>query len=275
MNSTNMNKTGIIKSKDGKHVHVHKEIVDVRVGDIVSETFQREINPHRVKSIAENFDIHRFDPPSVGRDNGRLVVYDGQHRVAAVKLLFGDDARIDVCIDDLGYQEMAKLFAMQDDNRNNVNTIDKFKARIESEDEKVKQIRDVLGKYGLSVGQGNPLNHIKAAKDIERSFDKLGSIVFDTMINVMQQGFSNSKDIWMSATIKGMTKFFETFIGDDIDVNILIEQLKGLNLENVHKAAREVNPRDTVSGFSFIIAREYNRRKRGRNKLNTSQLTKA
>ena len=52
-------------------------------------TYQRELNEDRVRRIAAEFDERIANEPKVSCRDGRYYVFDGQHTIAARKLLNG------------------------------------------------------------------------------------------------------------------------------------------------------------------------------------------
>ena len=56
---------------------------------VTRDTYQRELNSRRVREIAENFDERVANEPKVSARDGRFYVFDGQHTIAARKLLNG------------------------------------------------------------------------------------------------------------------------------------------------------------------------------------------
>ena len=54
---------------------------------IPRETYQRELNPERVRKIVKEFDERVANEPKVSCRNGKYYVFDGQHTIAARKIL--------------------------------------------------------------------------------------------------------------------------------------------------------------------------------------------
>lgn len=249
-----------------------KQIITVQLKDIVSADFNREIKKNRVEKIVKNFNVHRMDMPCVGNPNeeGKYPVWDGQHRVAALRVLLGNDGMVDVVLDDVGYMEMAKLFIDQDVNRENVSTVDKFKARVKFNDPIACDIANILDKYGLSIGSGNSVSRIQSAKDIERAYEGLGRERFEVMIRVIQEAFSGQSAIWRSNTIRGMYNLIKSFTGLSLNEDIMIQQLSNLNLDETMEKAKKMNKKNTSNGFCYYAMTEYNKRCR-KNSINPKQ----
>ena len=81
--------------------------------EIPRNTYQRGLNPERVKRISHSFDERIANEPKVSLRDGHYVVFDGQHVIAArVDKNSGEELPI-LCkvYSDLTEQEEAKLFA--------------------------------------------------------------------------------------------------------------------------------------------------------------------
>ena len=89
-----------------------------------------------------------------------MYVYDGQHRLAALMLLFGDSDYYVWCeihnfdeSHNTAYAEEARYFAEQDDNKTVVGAIDKFNALVEAKDEKAIRVSSLLLSCGLRLAR--------------------------------------------------------------------------------------------------------------------------
>src|SRR5437764_10583991 len=75
----------------------------------VSETAQREFRPHRANQFAANFDPDAFGRLIVNFRDGHWWVIDGQHRLAAVKILGWTDIKVECeCYEGLTEKEEAE-----------------------------------------------------------------------------------------------------------------------------------------------------------------------
>jgi hypothetical protein len=91
------------------------------------------------------------------------------------------------------------------------------------------------------------------------------------MIRTMQAGFRPTSDLWKDRTIRGMTKFYKTYMDNYLDENRMVNALSHLDLATVYEKAITVNKNDKHSGFAYCIATEYNRGKRT-NRLDSKKM---
>lgn len=96
---------------------------------LIIDGYQRSLKAALVKAICKDFDPDALGILTVApRPNGRYAVIDGQHRLAAIRIMTpGALVRCDV-ISDLSYQEEAKKFLRFNGTRVTNTATDKFRA---------------------------------------------------------------------------------------------------------------------------------------------------
>lgn len=92
-----------------------EEMVSSALLEIPRTTYQRELNPERVKRISGSFDERIANEPKVSMRDGHYYVFDGQHVIAArVEKNSGEDLPIRCKVySGLSEKEEARLFANQ------------------------------------------------------------------------------------------------------------------------------------------------------------------
>ena len=60
-----------------------EKMVSSALLEIPRNTYQRSLNPERVKRISQSFDERIANEPKVSLRDGHYVVFDGQHVIAA------------------------------------------------------------------------------------------------------------------------------------------------------------------------------------------------
>jgi len=67
------------------------QIMNLNTKDLISsQSYQRDVDQKRVSYIVTNYDPHKFGIIKVSFRDGKYYVFDGQHRIAAFKVLNGD-----------------------------------------------------------------------------------------------------------------------------------------------------------------------------------------
>ena len=80
---------------------------------VTRDTYQRELNSRRVREIAENFDERVANEPKVSARDGRFYVFDGQHTIAARKMLNGGRDLPILCKVYTGLTEQDEVYSLR------------------------------------------------------------------------------------------------------------------------------------------------------------------
>ena len=133
----------------------NKVFVIVPVEDLhIDESYQRPIQNH-VKTIAQEWDDMKCDPLKINfREDGNIYVWDGQHRLAALRMM-GVDYVLCVITVGLTQEEEAALFGCQGDGIKKPNPYDIFKAHVCAGEEIDTAIKNMCDNYGLTVNRNS------------------------------------------------------------------------------------------------------------------------
>lgn len=133
----------------------NKVFVIVPVEDLyIDESYQRTVQNH-VKTIAQEWDDMKCDPLKINyREDGFLYVWDGQHRLVALKMM-GVDYVLCVITVGLTQEQEADLFGSQGNGIKKPNPYDIFKANVCAGEEIDTAIKIMCDKYDLTVNQNN------------------------------------------------------------------------------------------------------------------------
>jgi hypothetical protein len=121
---------------------------------VIGSSYQRLVNEAHVKGIARNFNLLAFGSIIVSeREDGELVVIDGQHRVLAVKSLHWDEQGRRVpalVVKGLSEEAEANLFVGLNTARA-LRPFDIYKARLIAGDVVALALEDTAKRHGLSI----------------------------------------------------------------------------------------------------------------------------
>lgn len=118
---------------------------------IIDKRYQRELDGRRVQKIVDAFEPRLLGTLEVARRNGgKLAVFDGQHRLAALTDL-GIDSAPCLVHDNLTPQQEANLFVALQRERRNVSSLERFRARIFSGDRDARTIKKVVESAGYVI----------------------------------------------------------------------------------------------------------------------------
>lgn len=133
----------------------NKVFVMVPLEDLhIDESYQRSIQGH-AKILAQEWDSKKCDPLKINfRDNGFFYVWDGQHRIFAMKIK-GIDFALCVVTVGLTQEQEAELFGCQGNGIKKPDPYDIFKANVCSGEEVDTAIKNMCDKYDLLVNRNN------------------------------------------------------------------------------------------------------------------------
>ena len=148
----------------------NKVFVIVPVEDLhIDESYQRPVQSH-VKTIAQEWDDMKCDPLKINyRADGNLYVWDGQHRLVALRIM-GVDYVLCVITVGLTQEQEAALFGCQGNGIKKPDPYDIFKANVCAGEEIDTAIKYMCDDYDLQVNRNNKkagnLSCLTLARDI-------------------------------------------------------------------------------------------------------------
>lgn len=136
----------------------------------VDESYQRPVQNH-VKTLAQEWDDMKCDPLKINyRQDGKLYVWDGQHRLVALRIM-GVDYVLCVITVGLTQEQEAELFGCQGNGIKKPDPYDIFKANVCSGEKVDTAIKQMCDKYGLVVNRSKKAGNLSCltlARDIFR-----------------------------------------------------------------------------------------------------------
>ena len=206
------------------------KIMNLNTKDLISsQPYQRDINQKEVAYIVSNFDPHKLGVIKVSRRGGKDYVYDGQHRIAALKVLNGNENCFVKCEVHYGltYEDEAKYFAEQYLGAKKVDLIYRWRALYEAKSEPVYSIVNSVRAIGIEVKftKGKAPNRIIAFKQLNDMWIKLGSEKTLRVLTLLKRAWENDMNGFDGNILLGVREFFDTY-GDEIHEDTFIKQMK-------------------------------------------------
>lgn len=195
-------------------------------------SFQRP-EQRNVKRIAENWDESKCGAITVSYIEGRFYVTDGQNRLAAARLIGKED--IYCMIVQETYEESARRFAAQDENKVKVSRYSKFLALKEANDKVAMGIYDVCQRMQIRLDPD-----VQSAQDRLRCMSEVEKIyliggpeglmwVFETIDKLK---WRYSIGAYKSPIISGLGSVYEKFSPcAGAAQNIIVSDMKQYNPE--------------------------------------------
>lgn len=285
-NPVNLNFDGSIKNQDVKNT-LHIPVVSrkvkvnqddklddesnsrletsVRVKDLyIDMQYQREPNVNKVSKIART-----FNPDALGviicslREDGKIAVIDGGHRVAALNLM----GMTDLCVKALVYigltlEEEARIFTLMNDNRTKPKTADLFRAEVIANDPKSLGLNSLMENLGLVAANAPGNNKIRCIGTLKEVYDNAGFYHTKVTLEVLKEAFGEHSSSFNADAITAIAIISKRY-GNAINKSLLIKALQ--RFENIdaliNKAKSIMSISKTSMKYStlpFIIVESYN-----------------
>lgn len=242
-----------------------KEIVqmmDLNTKDLISnQPYQRNLDQKRISYIVSNFDPHKFGVIKVSFRDGKYYVYDGQHRIAALKVLHNNMDGVVKCEvhNGLAYEDEAKYFAEQYLGSKNVNIVYRWRALYEAKEEPVYSIVNSVRALGIDVKftKVKSANRIIAFKQLNDIWVKLGADKTLKILTLLKKAWETDENAFDGNIILGMREFFCTYM-DEINEETFVKQMKKVTPSQIVIEGKKDNISKKGLNFAKIIWIKYN-----------------
>lgn len=156
---------------------------------IVDDRYQRPLDERRVKRMADNFQDVLFGTLEVSERNGKLAVFDGQHRLAVARTL-GRDKVPCLVHSKLTPEQEAEAFIKLQRERRGVHRVERFKARLFSGDPEAEAINTIAQLCGYTIRKAG--NHAGE----EYAISAVGSLERVYRRGILNETLQTLNDLW-------------------------------------------------------------------------------
>lgn len=187
---------------------------------------QREFRQARVDALAADFDLEQFGTPTVNHRNTHYYVIDGQHRIEALKVFFGDgqwEGQQVQCwtYEGLSEAEEAEVFLKLNDTLA-VNAFTKFRVGIQAGRPDEVAVAKVVMEQGLRVSQDKGNGAIAAVGTLMRVYHRADGPILGRTLRIIRDAYGDAG--LEAAVIDGLGLLCHRFNGD-LDDDRLVQRL--------------------------------------------------
>lgn len=167
---------------------------------------QREFNERHASKIAASFDPDLFDDLVVTLPNGDGIyhVVDGQHRMAAIRSLYGEEEQVPCrVVTAKDPARAAAIFDKINTGRRLPSGIEKFRVRVTAGSETEVAINKIVTQLGCRIEGGSHSNCIRATAVLIRIHDSFGLDVLKETLVTIRGTWRDDKGAFEGPIIEG------------------------------------------------------------------------
>jgi len=239
---------------------------------VSSQEYQKDrVDTKVVSSIIKSFNPHRLGTLRVSFRGGTYYVFDGQHRLTALKTMYPDGIYFVECEIHYGltYEEEAKLFAEQNKNKSALTAYHEFNAKMEAKDNDAIEINRIITESGLAVARtnlGQQAGKVRCVKKIETIYKKHGGSMLYKIFCLINKTWNG--DIYsLEARFVGGVYLFCVTYDKEIDNNKFIRVLGRVKPQEIIVIGKADISTSGDLRFARVIWQEYNRGSKENNRL--------
>ena len=231
-----------------------EKMVSSALLEIPRNTYQRGLNPERVKRISHDFDERIANEPKVSLRDGHYIVFDGQHVIAArVAKNRGEELPIRCKVySGLSDKEEASLFANQTGFGVPPSIGMKLRALVYAGDPEAVSFLKTTEEIGLRVdyGQHKGRKRVACIAAALTEFRKLGQEKYQTAMRMILDGWDGDPDSLRAETVTGVCRFVDLYNGE-FDPKRMIKRFRSVDPLKIYRDGKAMG--DNLPGYKKYL----------------------
>lgn len=201
----------------------------VQLGQMrISPKAQREFRQAHAEQFASDFDLEGLGFPVVNHRDGHYYVVDGQHRIAALRIIGFEDTDTVQCetYDGLSEAEEAELF-LRRDNRKAIPALDKFRIAITAEREIECDIDRIIRANGCVISRDKVPGGIRSVGTLRKVYVRSDPETLGRTIRLIRDSFGDPG--FEASVIDGISLLCQRYNGqlEDPETAEILQKLHG------------------------------------------------
>jgi len=234
----------------------------VALAKIEPSDYQRPTEDSRVDSIVQNFDEAKLGTLTVSKRDGRIFAIDGQHRLAALRILGYTHAVCEV-LTGLTYEDEADYFRKQGDDKKALRPLDLFKAGLIANDAKCLAIEEIVRSNSFRIGFAqNDFSQIGAIQALFAIVNDYGYEILDDTLSFIANTWFQMTKATRGECLLGVAEFLNRY-GNTIEPADLDEQLSNRFLPAWYEyrdvVGRAQQSKKARNAFCRVLVKHFNK----------------
>lgn len=210
---------------------------------VPKETYQRRFSMSRAQKIAAEFDERIANEPKVSRRNGNYYVFDGQHTIAARKILNGNQDVKVKCKVYYGMSEKdeALLFAQQTGVSAPLSAGARIRAEIFGNDPIAVAFFEANEAIGIQLDydQERGLDRIGCIKTAFDAYKRIGEERYKEAMTILKSVWDGEPDSFRAENVTAITYFIDLY-HDQYCPRRLVTQLQRSDPMNIPREGKAI-----------------------------------
>ncbi len=238
---------------------------------VFDRDYQRAIDPTRIRRIIEEFQSGGLGTVTISlRPDGRRVVVDGQHRVAAVRTVGYQGKLLCNQYTGLTLADEAAMFLLLN-NTKQVAPIDKFRARVIANEPQALAISKVLQAHGWSVKAGGDDGYFAAVAAAEKVYAGAGVLkrgehpeLLGVVLSTIVGAWGHSPKGAHNLIVSGLGQLYGRYL-EQVDTGKVVSELAKMTphmLIGKANALKEARGGTVASALAEVVTGLHNKGRR-------------
>jgi len=248
-------------TKSSKTETVHVAIKNLSV---IWKQSQRPFNEQWAKQIAQEFDTDKFDMPVITKSNGAgfYHIVEGQHRVAAAKIAFGENEQLAcrmVNADDPA--RAAEIWLGINSGRKAIRPIQRFEVSVTAGREPQTEINTLVKKLGYRISGYKTEHTISAVSSLIWVHNKFGVTMLKNTLVMLDKTWAGDPAAFGGDIIKGYSVLineFHPYLDNKRLAEVIAKVFTPNKLLTAGRLYSEQNIVTVVDGISEVLRSKYN-----------------
>lgn len=185
-----------------------KSIKQIPLTEIHTADYQRQLRGSNIDKIVKNFDPVGLGSILVSRRDGKYWVFDGQHRLSALRIL-GFKAIECIVYEGMTYIDEAKAWDYYNLKQNKATKLDEANAKLKRGDAAAIDLNNAVEEIGLSIAYdgSQKQGQIIAISALEKIYNEYGRERLQKVLSLIKGVFGTEKKAYQRFIVLGINEF--------------------------------------------------------------------